>query len=48
MKILITTLENLRYYTYWSLDFIKKSKVRKHLNDVSFILENFSNEKAKL
>ncbi|OEK08541.1 hypothetical protein A8C32_03550 [Flavivirga aquatica] len=47
MKLLTYTLENLRNNSYWFLDFIKNSPIKKHTNDISFILENFSNKKSE-
>ena len=34
------SLEKLRYYSFWGVDFLKGSKVRYHYRDVRFILEN--------
>jgi phenylacetate-CoA ligase len=32
-------LEHIRYYSFWILDFLKGSKIRKNLNDIASILE---------
>lgn len=39
-------LEKLRYYMFWLLDFIKGGHVRKHYNDIKFILENYGGTDA--
>lgn len=40
-------LELLRKYTFWGLDFIKGSPVRKHYNDIQFIIENYESQEAQ-
>ncbi|MDO5969060.1 CoF synthetase [Flavivirga aquimarina] len=41
-------LEYARYITFWFLDFLKGSKIKNHVKNITFVLENFSNPKAKL
>tara|TARA_R110000868_G_C10869237_1_gene762146 strand:- start:42 stop:1340 length:1299 start_codon:yes stop_codon:yes gene_type:complete len=35
--------EKIRYISFWFLDTIKGSKIKKHYKDISFILDNYSN-----
>ncbi|WP_445738581.1 CoF synthetase [Mariniflexile sp.] len=42
------TFENLRYNSFWFIDWIKGHKVKKHYNDISFILDHYATEKAEL
>lgn len=46
MRIIIIILENLRYLSFWFLDILRGSKIKNHVSDISFILENFSSAKA--
>lgn len=39
--------ELVRKYSFWGLDFIKGSPIRKHYKDIEYILENYGSEKAK-
>ncbi len=39
--------EKLRKLVFWTIDFIKGSKVRKHYNDIKFILENYDSKESK-
>ena len=39
-------LEVFRKRAFWGLDFLKGSPVRKHYNEVKFIMENFNSNKA--
>ena len=39
-------LEVFRKKAFWGLDFLKGSPVRKHYNEVKFIMENFNSNKA--
>ena len=39
--------ENLRYYSFWIIDFLKGSKVRSHFKDVKFIIENYHDAESK-
>jgi len=40
-------LELARKYSFWILDFLKGSPVRKHYNDIKFIVENYNSSEAK-
>jgi phenylacetate-CoA ligase len=40
-------LESVRKISFWVIDFLKGSPVRKHYNDIKYILENFQSEKSK-
>lgn len=39
-------LEKLRYYAFWLLDFIKGGRIRRHYNDIKFIIENYDSAEA--
>ncbi len=39
--------EKIRHLFYWFLDFLKGGKVKKHYNDIKFILENYNTTKSK-
>ncbi|MDO5971144.1 CoF synthetase [Flavivirga aquimarina] len=48
MRKIQTVLENLRYKCFWMLDrFLRDGKIKKHLGDITYILENFSSPEAK-
>ncbi|WP_420322299.1 CoF synthetase [Flagellimonas sp.] len=40
-------LERFRKLCFWCLDFFKGSPIRKHYNDITFILENFQSKESK-
>ncbi|WP_281542984.1 CoF synthetase [Maribacter aestuarii] len=40
-------LEQIRRLLFWSLDNFKDNSIKSHLEDISFILENFTSEKSK-
>lgn len=40
-------LEWLRRISFWSLDLLKGSPIRRNYNDIRFILENFSSDQAR-
>jgi phenylacetate-CoA ligase len=44
---MIKFLEKVRYYAFWVFDFLKGGKVRRHFNDVKYILENYNTDKSK-
>ena len=39
-------LESFRKHAFWAMDFFKGSPIRKHYNDIKFILENYDSEKS--
>lgn len=39
-------LELIRKYAFWTIDFFKGSPVRKHYNDIKYVLENYESKKA--
>lgn len=41
-------LEKLRRNLFWAIDSLKGNKVKNHLKDITFILENYQTEKAVL
>ncbi len=47
MKLLVYFLENLRYITFWSIDFLKGAKIYKHYKNISYLLNDFSSEKSR-
>ncbi len=46
MKTPLTILENLRHLFFWSIDALRGFKIKKHVNDITFILENYSSSEA--
>jgi len=46
MKSIIYSLEYLRYYTYWLVDFLSGNRIQKNINDISFTLNHFSSAKS--
>ncbi|NMH88217.1 phenylacetate--CoA ligase family protein [Flavivirga algicola] len=46
MTLLIRTLEYLRFYLFWTLDFFKGSNTQKHLTDIAYKIENYSSPKV--
>jgi phenylacetate-CoA ligase len=46
MKLLTRFLELLRYIAFWTIDLLKGGKVYRHYNQISFLLEHYSNPKA--
>lgn len=47
MKAIIRLLEYWRYQAFWAIDFIKGSKVKKHLKEIEFILEPQDDNQAQ-
>ena len=43
----MTLLESLRKYSFWLMDFFRGSPIRKHFNEIKFIIENFNSTEAK-
>lgn len=41
------TIEKLRKFLFWAIDLIKGGRVRKHYNDIKFILENYDSKESK-
>ena len=39
--------EIIRNKSFWGLDFVKGHKVKRHLEDIRFTLENFSSKESK-
>lgn len=46
MKLFVYFLENLRCFTFWTVDFLNGSKVRKHYKSITNILDDFTSEKS--
>ena len=46
MKQVIKFLEYLRYLGFWGIDFLKGSKIKKHHNEIRFIIENYYKSKT--
>lgn len=46
MKLLVYFLENLRYAAFWSIDFLKGGKVRRHYKSISTILNNYTSKNS--
>ncbi len=46
MKTPLTILENLRHLSFWLIDALRGFKIKKHVNDITFILENYSSSEA--
>ncbi len=45
--MLSSLLQNLRYISFWFIDFITGSKTKKHLQEIKFTLENYDTPNAK-
>jgi phenylacetate-CoA ligase len=41
-------LEHIRYYSFWILDFLKGSKIKRHLKEITFINENWQHADAQI
>ncbi|ULC58289.1 CoF synthetase [Flaviramulus sp. BrNp1-15] len=41
------SLELLRKYSFWLVDFLKGSPIRKHYNDIKFIIENYNTKASE-
>lgn len=41
-------LEKIRYYMYWLVQYIKRSEVKRHYNQIKFINENYNSEESKI
>lgn len=42
MRFISVLLENMRYNSFWFIDMLKGSKLKKHILDIHYILENYS------
>ena len=40
-------LEKLRNFSFWFIDYLRGSKIKKHYNEVKFISENYASPKSK-
>ena len=41
-------LEKLRGFSFWMIDFLKGAKIKRHYNEIKFILEQYGTEESKL
>ncbi|WP_142786015.1 CoF synthetase [Changchengzhania lutea] len=46
--VIIRALERLRYFSFWSMDYLRGSKIKKSLNNIDYHIEHYHTKKAQV